>query len=378
MSFNQPIGYLTAININDPNNIVTTQPILQIIDIEKSFSAKKVLSGITFDLFSGEIIALLGPSGCGKSTLLAIISGIEHPDNGDIYWQGSQMNDVPPHLRGFGLMFQEDVLFPHMNVFENVAFGLRMQRKDKGFIQNKVIGTLELVGLRELQHRDVNTLSGGEQQRVALARSIAPQPGLLMLDEPLSSLDRSLSERLIGEISRILRELEQTAIYVTHDQEEAFTIADRVVLMKEGKVEQIGTPEEIYNFPATSYAARFLGLSNLIPGFIKIENNQPFIESALGRLPFSGEFRGSATILIRPDSAVLNGEDGLILHGTLIEKTFQGNLCQVIISSCGIKLKFYFLSNTKIPDMGDEIQLSINQDDGINLIFESDTSIQED
>ena len=148
--------------------------------------------------------------------------------------------------------------------------------------------------------------------------------------------------------------------------------------MKEGKVEQIGTPEEIYNFPATSYAARFLGLSNLIPGFIKIENNQPFIESALGRLPFSGEFRGSATILIRPDSAVLNGEDGLILHGTLIEKTFQGNLCQVIISSCGIKLKFYFLSNTKIPDMGEEIQISINQDDGINLIFESDTGIQED
>ena len=283
-----------------------SQPILQITEIEKSFGEVKVLSGITFDQFPGEVIALLGPSGCGKSTLLGIIAGIENPDHGNILWKGARINDLPPHRRGFGLMFQEDVLFPHMNVFENVAFGLKMQKKDKGDIQEKVEEILGLVGLQDLKERNVNTLSGGEQQRVALARSIAPQPGLLMLDEPLSSLDRALRDRLLGEIRRILKELNQTAIYVTHDQEEAFSIADRIVLMRAGKVEQIGTPEDIYNHPISSFAALFLGLSNLIAGKVIIDNNLSFVDSALGQIPFSGDYQGSITLLIRPDSAVIN------------------------------------------------------------------------
>lgn len=344
--------------------------ILQIRAIEKSFEDKKVLSGITFDLFSGEIIALLGPSGCGKSTLLAIIAGIENPDSGELYWQGSKINAVPPHRRGFGLMFQEDVLFPHMNVYDNVAFGLKMQKKDPEVIRSAVEETLELVGLQELKHRNVNTLSGGEQQRVALARSIAPQPGLLMLDEPLSSLDRSLSEHLLNEIRRILRELNQTAIYVTHDQEEAFSIADRVVLMNNGEIEQIGTPEAIYSSPASSFAANFLGLSNLIPGFALIEDGQTLIESALGRTHFSGDIQGPVTLLIRPDSAVLKGSNGFILNGTITDKTFQGNLCQVTIFCRGVELKFIFLSNTEIPDIKEDIQFSINQT-GIVPIIDS-------
>lgn len=348
-------------------------PILQIREINKSFANKRVLSGITFDLYPGEIIALLGPSGCGKSTLLAIVAGIEDPDNGEIYWKGMQINAVPPHKRGFGLMFQEDVLFPHLNVYENVAFGLRMQKKDPEFIQKSVAETLELVGLQEMKQRNVNTLSGGEQQRVALARSIAPQPGLLMLDEPLSSLDRSLSERLLNEISRILREVNQTAIYVTHDQEEAFSIADRVVLMNDGEIEQIGTPEEIYSSPSSSFAANFLGFSNLIPGFALIEDGQTYIESALGKTPFSGDIQGPVTLLVRPDSALINGENGLILSGTITDKIFQGNLCRVSISSRGMELKFIFLSNTNIPNIEDDIQFSINQD-GIVPIFDSQSS----
>ena len=335
-------------------------PVLKIKDLEKSFQEKKVLSDITFDLKPEEIIALLGPSGCGKSTLLSIIAGIESTDHGDIFWRGARINDIPPHRRGFGLMFQEDVLFPHMNVFENVAFGLKMQKKDHGYIQDKVSETLNLVGLEGMKERDVNSLSGGEQQRVALARSIAPQPGLLMLDEPLSSLDRALSDYLIVEIKRILREMKQTAIYVTHDQEEAFSIADRVILMKAGKIEQIGTPEEIYHHPATNFVARFLGLSNLLPGIVKEGTGRAYIESALGRTPFDGELNGQVSLLIRPDAASLNGGDGFILDGKVIEKTFQGNLYQVIISTLDSELKFYFPTTETIPEKGDYIQFTIN------------------
>jgi ABC-type Fe3+/spermidine/putrescine transport system ATPase subunit len=348
------------------------QPILQISNIEKSFAEVNVLSGISFDLYPGEVIVLLGPSGCGKSTLLGIIAGIENPDHGSIYWKGTQINNVPPHRRGFGLMFQEDVLFPHLDVFENVAFGLKMQKKEDGVIQERVAEILNLVGLQDLKDRDVNTLSGGEQQRVALARSIAPQPGLLMLDEPLSSLDRTLREHLLGEIKRILRELNQTAIYVTHDQEEAFSIADRVVLMRAGKVEQIGTPEEIYNHPTSNYAARFLGLSNLLPGTARIDNNNQIIHTSIGQIPFAGDIQGSITLMIRPDSATINGTEGLPLQGKIVEKIFQGNLCQVVISINGTNLKFYFLTNTKIPEIEEDIQFSINPA-GIVPILESQT-----
>lgn len=335
-------------------------PVLKIKGIEKSFAEKEVLLGVSFDLYPEEIIALLGPSGCGKSTLLSIIAGIETPNRGDIYWHGARINDIPPHRRGFGLMFQEDVLFPHMNVFENVAFGLKMQNKDQAYIQDKVSETLELVGLEGMKERDVNSLSGGEQQRVALARSIAPQPGLLMLDEPLSSLDRALSDYLIVEIKRILKEMKQTAIYVTHDQEEAFSIADRVVLMKAGSVEQIGTPEEIYHHPATNFVARFLGLSNLIPGVVMDGTDQAYIESPLGRIPFDGKSKGQVSLLIRPDSASINSGDGIILEGEVIEKTFQGNLYQVIISSLDREFKFYFPTTTKIPEKGEHLQFTIN------------------
>ena len=346
------------------------QPILQIENIDKTFTEGKVLSGISFEMYPGEIIALLGPSGCGKSTLLGIIAGIENPDKGTIYWNGTQINDLPPHRRGFGLMFQEDVLFPHMDVFENVAFGLKMQKKDNEYIRRKVAEILDLVGLLELKERKINSLSGGEQQRVALARSIAPEPGLLMLDEPLSSLDRTLRERLLSEIKRILQELNQTAIYVTHDQEEAFSIADRIVLMRAGKVEQIGKPEEIYNQPTSQFAARFLGLSNLIPGTVTTINGQHIIDSSLGIIPFDGIHQGSITLLVRPDSAVINGTGGLSLHGIIIEKTFLGNLCHVTIMANGTRLKFYFLASSKIPQVDENIQFTINTE-GIIPIFES-------
>jgi ABC-type Fe3+/spermidine/putrescine transport system ATPase subunit len=327
------------------------------------------LEGITFDIYSGEIVALLGPSGCGKSTLLSIIAGIEKPDSGTISWMGSPIDDVPPHHREFGLMFQDNVLFPHLDVFENVAFGLRMSGMEKDNIQLKVTNALQLVGLQGFEQRDVNSLSGGEQQRVALARSLAPQPGLLMLDEPLGSIDRSLRERLMVELRTILRQMKQTAIYVTHDQEEAFSIADRIVLMRQGNVEQIGTPEEIYQHPATIFAARFLGLTNLIPGVAIVDDDQFIVETDLGRFPIAQELRGPVTILIRPDSASPNGKNGIMLHGKLVEKNFRGNFCQARISFNGKLLTFNFLSSFELPGEGEEIWLSLDPHVGINTFI---------
>lgn len=316
-------------------------------------------------------MALLGPSGCGKSTLLSIIAGIETQDRGQISWQGLPIDNVPPHRRGFGLMFQDYVLFPHMSVFENVAFGLKMSRMEKDAILIRVEETLELVGLKGFDDRDVNSLSGGEQQRVALARSLAPQPGLLMLDEPLGSIDRSLRERLLVELRSILRQMKQTAIYVTHDQEEAFAIADRVVLMSKGKIEQIGQPEEIYRRPASLFVARFLGLTNLIPGNAKFDGDQHFVETPIGSFPISESMEGQVTVLIRPESASLDDCTQIQLHGKLEELTFRGNLRQAIISINGTPLEFNFLSNINLPAKGEDMHLCLDPQDAI-LVFPTD------
>jgi len=352
---------------------VSDNPSLQISNIYKAYGDKQVLKGITFNLYQGEIIALLGPSGCGKSTLLSTVAGIEKPDAGEIYWEGKPIHDTPPHLRDFGLMFQDNALFPHMNVFENVAFGLEMSKIGKDSIEQKVTETLDLVNLQGLGDRDVNSLSGGEQQRVALARSLAPQPRLLMLDEPLGSIDRALRERLIVELRSILRQINQTAIYVTHDQEEAFAIADRIVLMNQGKIEQIGRPEEIFRHPETLFAATFLGLTNLIPGMAKVNNGRYKVETALGEFPISESFEGNVTVLIRPDSASLNGQSGIILNGRVVEKTFRGNLSQVVININDVKLTFHFLSNIDLPEVGSTIRLNLDPEEAITAFTNNGT-----
>lgn len=352
---------------------VSSFPFLQISNISKSFGEKRVLNSITFDINRGEIVALLGPSGCGKSTLLSIIAGIEKPDVGIIYSTGNPINDIPPHLRGFGLMFQDNVLFPHMNVFENVAFGLEMSKTGKDTIQQKVSETLNLVNLEGLEHRNVNSLSGGEQQRVALARSLAPQPKLLMLDEPLGSIDRALRERLIADLRSILRKINQTAVYVTHDQEEAFAIADRIVLMNQGKIEQIGSPEEIYRNPETLFAANFLGLKNLVPGSVKIQNGKHKVETGLGVFPISDSFEGDVLVLIRPDAASINGQSGIQFEGTLTQKTFRGNLCQAVIEIDNIELAFHFLSNIDLPPEGTQVKFSLDPREALT-IFTNDAS----
>ncbi|MEI7644251.1 MAG: ABC transporter ATP-binding protein [Chloroflexales bacterium] len=239
---------------------------LTISQIYKSYAGTEVLRGVSLELSAGTITALLGPSGCGKTTLLRVVAGLEHADSGEILLGGTRIDGVPPHLRGFGMMFQDYALFPHMDVATNVAFGLRMRGLGRAEVAARASEALDLVGMSGYGRRRVFELSGGERQRVALARALAPGPRLLMLDEPLAALDRELRERLQDELRAVLRRVGVMAIYVTHDQEEAFALADRVALLNAGRLEQIGPPEAIYRRPASLWAARFLGLRNLLPG----------------------------------------------------------------------------------------------------------------
>lgn len=234
--------------------------LLVLLNITKAFDNKPALKNISLELESGNILCLLGSSGCGKTTLLRIIAGLEYPDSGNIIFDKKDMVRVPPHRRRFGMMFQEFALFPHKNVFENVAFGLRMRKRAKAEITERTREMLTLVGLEGFELRDVNTLSGGERQRVALARSLAPYPRLLMLDEPMGSLDRPLRERLLPELREILKSVGLTAIFVTHDHTEAFAISDVIAVLNAGRIEQMAPPNVLRKHPANKHVARFLGI----------------------------------------------------------------------------------------------------------------------
>jgi ABC-type Fe3+/spermidine/putrescine transport system ATPase subunit len=265
-------------------------------------------------------------------------------------------------------MFQDYALFPHMNVFENIAFGLKMAGMPQDAIQSRVSETLELVGLTGFAERDVNTLSGGEQQRVALARALAPRPRLLMFDEPLGSVDRTLRERLLFDLHYILKDVNQTALYVTHDQEEAFAIADRVILMRPGQVEQIGTPQEIYRQPISAFVANFLGFTNLFPGEIVSVNEDKYVRTPIGDFPTSTEHTGKATILIRPDAVDLDGDWEYSLRGRLTDISFRGSLTRAVIAFDRASLTFDFPTQTLLPAIGSEIEFGFDPGSGI-LIF---------
>ena len=224
-----------------------------------TYGPTTAVDGVDLDVRRGEVVALLGPSGCGKSSLLRTVAGLEPLSAGELTWDGGDMRQVPVHRRGFGLMFQDGQLFPHRDVSGNVAYGLQMAGLPKAEQQKRVAELLDLVGLSEFAHRPITALSGGEQQRVALARALAPRPRLLLLDEPLSALDRALREHLATELHDILRAAGTTALYVTHDHDEAFTVADRVALMRAGRLVQTGTPAELWAHPVDTPAAEFLG-----------------------------------------------------------------------------------------------------------------------
>ena len=242
---------------------------LELRNLVKSYEGKPLLRDISFTVAEGETVCLLGASGSGKSTILRIISGLEFPESGHILFNGIDLAQTPPHLRDFGLVFQDYGLFPHLNVFDNVAFGLKIRNLPMDQIQLRVVVLLEQVNLTGFENRKVTELSGGEQQRIALARALAPQPRLLMFDEPLGALDRAMKEDLLNELRMILHKTKIPAIYVTHDQEEAITIADRILVLHEGIIIRNGTPDELWKDPQSAVVAKFLGIGNVIEGEVK-------------------------------------------------------------------------------------------------------------
>ena len=232
-------------------------------EVSVRFDGAAALDGASLEVDQGEVVTILGPSGSGKTTLLRVVAGLQAPDSGRVLLDGVDLSTTPPHRRGIGLVFQDHALFPHRDVAANVAFGLRMRGNPDEAVSSRTAELLDLVGLAGFERRSVGSLSGGEQQRVALARALAPEPRVLLLDEPLGSLDRRLRDRLLDDLGRLFDELGLTAVYVTHDQTEAFTLGDRVAVMRAGQIVQIATPDELWAHPADADVARFLGLANV-------------------------------------------------------------------------------------------------------------------
>jgi len=327
---------------------------LELIDIHKRYENQPLLSGISFSVKAGETVCLLGASGSGKSTLLRIIAGLEDPESGQVLWDGKDLASVPPHQRNFGLVFQDYALFPHLTASENVAFGLKMQNMSQEKIKLRVTNALEQVNMGGFGDRSVTDLSGGEQQRVALARALAPRPRLLMFDEPLGSLDRALKDYLLEELRGILHDSEVPAIYVTHDQEEAFAIADRLVLLHDGVIAQAGRPADLFAHPASGWVADFLGLGNVIEGKLLGEGR---VETKIGRLEVECEMESksgeSVALLIRPERVELN-ENGTGLEGRVADVLFQKNGFRVTLEN-----GLYFYTSAP-PKMGADISFTVD------------------
>ena len=240
--------------------------IIELKNISKNFEDQQVLKGIDLNIYENEFLTLLGPSGCGKTTLLRIIGGFEEPSNGQLIFDGKDISKVPPYKREVNTVFQKYALFPFLNVADNIAFGLNLKKMDKDVIEKKVSRMLELVGLKGFEKRDVTLLSGGQQQRVAIARALVNEPKVLLLDEPLGALDAKLRKDMQTELKKIQKEVGITFIFVTHDQEEALSMSDTIVVLNDGVIQQIGTPMDIYNEPQNRFVAEFIGESNIIEG----------------------------------------------------------------------------------------------------------------
>ncbi|MBQ2030892.1 MAG: ABC transporter ATP-binding protein, partial [Lachnospiraceae bacterium] len=240
--------------------------LIQFKNIVKKFDGQLVLKGINLDIYENEFVTLLGPSGCGKTTLLRILGGFLQPDEGEVIFDGEEISNLPPYKRDLNTVFQKYALFPHMNVFDNVAFGLKIKKEPKDIIYQKVMRMLKLVGLEDFSKRAVHEMSGGQQQRVAIARALVNEPKVLLLDEPLGALDAKLRKGMQRELKKIQKEVGITFIFVTHDQEEALTMSDKIVIMKDGNIQQIGSPTDIYNEPVNRYVANFIGESNIVDG----------------------------------------------------------------------------------------------------------------
>ena len=344
--------------------------IIELKNITKSFDGEVVLDNISLDIYDNEFITLLGPSGCGKTTTLRIIGGFETPDSGDVIFMGEDIKDVPPYKRNVNTVFQRYALFPHLNVFENVAFSLREKKVPKDEIKRKVTEMLTLVALKGFEKRSVTSLSGGQQQRVAIARALVNQPKVLLLDEPLAALDLKLRKDMQVELKNIQKATGITFVFVTHDQEEALSMSDTVVVMSEGRIQQIGTPVDIYNEPTNAFVADFIGESNILDGVMLEDRKVSFAGHVFECVDAGFGKREPVDVVVRPEDVDIVPEDKGMLKGVVTSVTFLGVHYEIIVDIGGFK---WMIQTTDFWDVDEKIGLVI-EPDAIHIMKKSEYS----
>ena len=344
--------------------------IIELKNISKSFDGEKVLDNISLDIYDNEFITLLGSSGCGKTTTLRIIGGFEAPDNGDVFFMGERINDLPPHKRNVNTVFQRYALFPHLNVYENIAFPLREKKEKRDVIDQKVHEVLELVALKGFEKRNVNTLSGGQQQRVAIARAIINRPKVLLLDEPLAALDLKLRKDMQQELKNLQKATGITFVFVTHDQEEALSMSDTVVVMSEGRIQQIGTPVDIYNEPKNAFVADFIGESNILDGLMLADRLVAFSGQRFNCVDSGFDKREPVDVVIRPEDVDIVPEEKGMLKGIVTSVTFLGVHYEIIVDIDGFK---WMILTTDFVDVDEHIGIYL-EPDAIHVMHKSEYS----
>ncbi len=332
------------------------QNLVDLIDIRKEFDGEPVLKGISLSIRNREFVTLLGPSGCGKTTTLRIIGGFETPDSGDVLFDGKRLNDVPPYKREVNTVFQRYALFPHLNVAENIAFGLRIRNIHEKDIQRKIQEMLELVGLRGFEKRNTTSLSGGQQQRVAIARALVNQPRVLLLDEPLGALDLKLRKDMQIELKRIQQSTGITFQYVTHDQEEALTMSDRVVVMNHGSIQQVGSPTDIYNEPENAFVADFIGESNIIDGIMLEDCKVCFCGHDFECVDKGFATKEPVDVVIRPEDLRIGFPGDSQLQGVVESIVFKGVHYEMMIRTEHFT---FMVHSTAAEPVGKTVGLSV-------------------
>ena len=344
--------------------------LIELKGVSKSFDGERVLDGIDLYIRNQEFITLLGPSGCGKTTTLRLINGFEMPDEGQILYNGKPMTDLPPHKRPVNTVFQRYALFPHLNVHDNIAFALKLRKVPQDIIEEKVREMLQLVSLKGFGEKNVNLLSGGQQQRVAIARALINSPQVLLLDEPLGALDLKLRKDMQNELKNIQRQTGITFVYVTHDQEEALSMSDTIVVMENGRIQQIGTPTDIYNEPKNAFVADFIGESNIIDGVMRADRKVFFDGRIFNCLDGGFGKNEPVDVVIRPEDVdVVDPEKGM-LRGVATSVTFKGVHWEIIVDINDFK---WMIQTTDYVAPGAEIGLYI-EPDAIHIMKKSEFS----
>ena len=334
-----------------------SKKLINLTGISKSYGDHVVLDDLNLYIRENEFITLLGPSGCGKTTTLRIIGGFEAPDAGSVVFDGKDITSLPPNERNLNTVFQKYALFPHMSIAENIAFGLRIKKKSKEYINDKIRYALKLVNLEGFENRSIDSLSGGQQQRIAIARAIVNEPKVLLLDEPLGALDLKLRQDMQYELIRLKNELGITFIYVTHDQEEALTMSDTIVVMNQGYIQQMGTPEQIYNEPENAFVADFIGESNIIAATMVKDKVVDILGTKFACVDEGFGTNKPVDVVIRPEDLVITEKDKGIINGRVISAIFKGVHYEMEIEACGFE---WLVHSTDMFPVGEKVGIHVD------------------